>query len=182
VRVTTAENKAIFPGSVLNPVAEAVVVAAAAASEAPADRLSATTAKKKAICLGNVPRAVAADAAAAVVAATATIARSPVISLVTAPRSVKNAEAVDTEAAVADTEDAAAVVADTAAVADMEADAGAAAEAATSNVTNVRDTATCPGSAPIDEIPSNGLQTKKFRLNLLSRYFNPRILVGSIPS
>jgi len=181
VRVTTAENKAIFPGSVLNPVAAAVVVAAAAASEAPADRLSATTAKKKAICLGNVPRAVAADAAA-VVAATATIARSPVISLVTAPRSVKNAEAVDTEAAVADTEDAAAVVADTAAVADMEADAGAAAEAATSNVTNVRDTATCPGSAPIDEIPSNGLQTKKFRLNLLSRYFNPRILVGSIPS
>jgi len=167
VRVTTAENKAIFPGSVLNPVAAAVVVAAAAASEAPADRLSATTAKKKAICLGNVPRAVAADAAAVVVvAATATIARSPVISLVTAPRSVKNAEAVDTEAAVVD----------------MEADAGAAAEAATSNVTNVRDTATCPGSAPIDEIPSNGLQTKKFRLNLLSRYFNPRILVGSIPS
>jgi len=97
VRVTTAENKAIFPGSVLNPVAEAVV-------------------------------------------------------------------------------------ADTAAVADMEADAGAAEEAATSNVTNVRDTATCPGSAPIDEIPSNGLQTKKFRLNLLSRYFNPRSLVGSIPS
>ena len=47
----------------------------------------------------------AADAAAVVVvAATATIARNPVISLVTAPRSVKNAEAVDTEAAVADME------------------------------------------------------------------------------
>jgi len=123
--VTIAGNLDTSAGIVLSPAVEAEAEEGAADSEGRAGRLSATTAKKKDICLESVPKAVAvgADAhTAAAVAETATTARSP-----------------DTWPAIAPTAvDAAAAAADMVAV-----DVAAAGEAAAvPNVTDVKGTVT----------------------------------------
>lgn len=129
--VTIAGNLDTSAGIVLSPAVEAEAEEGAADSEGRAGRLSATTAKKKDICLESVPKAVAvgADAhTAAAVAETATTARSPVTWRVIVPSNAK-ATAAAAVAAAADTVVAAAVT--------------------TASATNARDMATSLAIAQI---------------------------------
>jgi len=107
--VTTAVKPDISAGTALSPVA-VVAVAAAVDSEGLEGRSSATTAKKKATCPGNVLKVVAAaaDAPTGAAAETAITARSPVTWRVIVPSNAK-ATAAAAVAAAADTVVAAAV-------------------------------------------------------------------------
>jgi len=133
--VTIAGNLDTSAGIVLSPAVEAEAEEGAAVSEGRAGRLSATTAKKKDICLESVPKAVAvgADAhTAAAVAETATTARSP-----------------DTWPAIAPTAVDAAGVADMVAVDTVVVDVAAVeAAAAVPNVTDVKGMVTWPVIVP----------------------------------